>query len=210
VPLPAAFVTAERFGDRGPTMVVSPHLSHLTLGEGVAGDNSAGPANLEAGAVDGPADLDELAQHLRSHRMADAIDADERHDVVDPTSLDVVGVETDPRQRRQKLQLDLCSLGRRHTGGSRRHGMHPLVEPHPDHPTRIHMIPERDFQRSLTEQLAERFGDAATHLADAATDVLALTGFPKVQLAPDLVQQPPGTAQQGAPPPHRHQLTEAM
>ena len=113
VPLPAAFVTAERFGDRGPTMVVSPHLSHLTLGEGVAGDDGAGPANLEAGAVDGSADLDELAQHLRWHRTADAIDADGRQDGVDPTSLDVVGVETDPRQRRQKLQLDLCSLGRR-------------------------------------------------------------------------------------------------
>lgn len=31
----------------------------------------------------------------------------------------------------------------------------------------------------VVEQLTERFGDAATHLADAATDVLAFTGFPK-------------------------------
>ena len=31
----------------------------------------------------------------------------------------------------------------------------------------------------VVEQLAERFPDAATHLADAATDVLAFTGFPK-------------------------------
>lgn len=31
----------------------------------------------------------------------------------------------------------------------------------------------------VVDQLTERFGDAATHLADAATDVLAFTGFPK-------------------------------
>ena len=31
----------------------------------------------------------------------------------------------------------------------------------------------------VVEQLTERFGDAATHLADAAPDVLAFTGFPK-------------------------------
>jgi putative transposase len=31
----------------------------------------------------------------------------------------------------------------------------------------------------VVEQLTERFGDAATHLAEAATDVLAFTGFPK-------------------------------
>jgi transposase-like protein len=31
----------------------------------------------------------------------------------------------------------------------------------------------------VVEQLAERFPDAATHLADAATDVLAFTAFPK-------------------------------
>jgi putative transposase len=31
----------------------------------------------------------------------------------------------------------------------------------------------------VVEQLAERFGDAAAHLADAAPDVLAFTGFPK-------------------------------
>ena len=31
----------------------------------------------------------------------------------------------------------------------------------------------------VVEQLAERFGDAATHLADAAGDVLAFTAFPK-------------------------------
>lgn len=31
----------------------------------------------------------------------------------------------------------------------------------------------------VVEQLDERFGDAATHLADAAADVLAFTGFPK-------------------------------
>ena len=31
----------------------------------------------------------------------------------------------------------------------------------------------------VVEQLTERFPDAATHLADAATDVLAFTGFPK-------------------------------
>lgn len=31
----------------------------------------------------------------------------------------------------------------------------------------------------VVEQLNERFPDAATHLADAATDVLAFTGFPK-------------------------------
>ena len=31
----------------------------------------------------------------------------------------------------------------------------------------------------VVEQLAERFPDAATHLADAAPDVLAFTGFPK-------------------------------
>jgi transposase-like protein len=31
----------------------------------------------------------------------------------------------------------------------------------------------------VVEQLAERFGDASTHLADAAVDVLAFTGFPK-------------------------------
>jgi putative transposase len=31
----------------------------------------------------------------------------------------------------------------------------------------------------VVEQLTERFGDAATHLADAAADVLAFTGFPK-------------------------------
>jgi len=33
----------------------------------------------------------------------------------------------------------------------------------------------------VVEQLAERFGDAAAHLADAAPDVLAFTGFPKEQ-----------------------------
>jgi putative transposase len=31
----------------------------------------------------------------------------------------------------------------------------------------------------VVDQLTERFGDAATHLAEAATDVLAFTGFPK-------------------------------
>jgi putative transposase len=31
----------------------------------------------------------------------------------------------------------------------------------------------------VVDQLTERFGDAATHLAQAATDVLAFTGFPK-------------------------------
>jgi putative transposase len=31
----------------------------------------------------------------------------------------------------------------------------------------------------VVEQLADRFGDAASHLADAAPDVLAFTGFPK-------------------------------
>jgi len=31
----------------------------------------------------------------------------------------------------------------------------------------------------VVEQLQDRFGDAATHLAEAATDVLAFTGFPK-------------------------------
>jgi putative transposase len=31
----------------------------------------------------------------------------------------------------------------------------------------------------VVEQLAERFGDASAHLADAASDVLAFTGFPK-------------------------------
>jgi transposase-like protein len=31
----------------------------------------------------------------------------------------------------------------------------------------------------VVEQLQERFGDAATHLADAAPDVLAFSGFPK-------------------------------
>ena len=31
----------------------------------------------------------------------------------------------------------------------------------------------------VVQQLAERFGDAATHLAEAAPDVLAFTGFPK-------------------------------
>jgi transposase-like protein len=31
----------------------------------------------------------------------------------------------------------------------------------------------------VVEQLNERFPDAATHLADAATDVFAFTGFPK-------------------------------
>jgi putative transposase len=31
----------------------------------------------------------------------------------------------------------------------------------------------------VIEQLHERFPDAATHLADAATDVLAFAGFPK-------------------------------
>lgn len=31
----------------------------------------------------------------------------------------------------------------------------------------------------VVEQLAERFGDAATHLSDAASDVLAFTAFPK-------------------------------
>ncbi len=31
----------------------------------------------------------------------------------------------------------------------------------------------------VVEQLSERYPDAATHLADAATDVLAFSGFPK-------------------------------
>ncbi len=95
----------------------------------MAGDDGAGPADPEHGGVDGSADLDELTQHVRWDRVADAVDADERDDVVDPAGLDVVGVEPDPRQRRQELPLHLGALGRGDAGRPGRHCVHALVEP---------------------------------------------------------------------------------
>ncbi len=54
----------------------------------------------------------------------------------------------------------------------------------------------------LLEAVADKLPKVAEHLDDARADVLAFTAFPK-ELAADLVQQPPRTAQPGDPPAHR-------
>ena len=57
------------------------------------------------------------------------------------------------------------------------------------------------FDRIL-DALADKLPAVATHLDAARADILAFTAFPR-RLAADLVQQPPGTAEPGDPPPHR-------
>ena len=57
-------------------------------------------------AVDRAADLDELAEAPRAAPSSGRRQRDERHDVVHPAGLDVVGVEPHPRQRRQERPLD--------------------------------------------------------------------------------------------------------
>ena len=58
------------------------------------------------------------------------------------------------------------------------------------------------FDRVL-DALAEKLPKVAEHLDAARADVLAFTALPQGDLAADLVEQPPGAAQPGDPPPHR-------
>ena len=55
----------------------------------------------------------------------------------------------------------------------------------------------------IVEALSDKLPKVADHLENARPDLLAFTAFPKRDLAPDLVEQSPGAAQQGDPPPHR-------
>ena len=58
------------------------------------------------------------------------------------------------------------------------------------------------FDRVL-DTLGEKLPAVAEHLDTARADVLAFTALPESDLAPDLVEQPPGTTQPRDPPPHR-------
>ena len=67
---------ASRSCDRCSAMLVGPHFGCVDGRDRVAGHDGAGPANLERVAVDGAADLDELAQHVRRDRVADTVESD--------------------------------------------------------------------------------------------------------------------------------------
>ena len=58
------------------------------------------------------------------------------------------------------------------------------------------------FDRIL-DALADKLPAVAEHLDAARADILAFTSLPQSHLAPDLVQQPPGTTEPRDPPPHR-------
>jgi hypothetical protein len=51
--------------------------------------------------------------------------------------------------------------------------------------------------------LEAKLPQAAAHLDDARDDILAFTALPRRDLAPDLVKQPAGAAEQRDPPPYR-------
>jgi len=56
----------------------------------------------------------------------------------------------------------------------------------------------------IIDALTDKLPEGADHLQAARPDLLAFTAFPKQMWRQiDLVQQPPGTAPQGDPPPHR-------
>ncbi len=58
------------------------------------------------------------------------------------------------------------------------------------------------FDRVI-DTLAEKLPAVADHLDQARSDLTRVHRIPEGDLAADLVQQPPGTAEQGDPPPHR-------
>ena len=68
--------------------------------------------------------------------------------------------------------------------------------------------PDRDTTwgqlADVTDKLTQAgFCDVVTYLLDAADDILAFSAFPDRALAPDPLEQPPGTTEQGDPPAHR-------
>ena len=94
-------IAARRNSDSSASDSLSESSTHLKkVGNEIThnGDNDVtGPTDRELGRVDPSADLDELAEDLGWHRVAACVNGDERHDVVHPAGLDVVGVESHSR-----------------------------------------------------------------------------------------------------------------
>ena len=55
----------------------------------------------------------------------------------------------------------------------------------------------------IIDALSDKLPKVAEHLENARADLPAFTAFPQADLAPDLVQQSPGTFEPGNPSPHR-------
>jgi hypothetical protein len=66
----------------------------------------SGEANLEHALADGRAALDELAEGVRRHRVGDAPPLDERKNGMDPSHLDIRGVEPHPGKDRHHRRLE--------------------------------------------------------------------------------------------------------
>ena len=91
-------------------------------------DTPSGEADLEHALADGRAALDELAEGVGRHRVRDASPLDEGKDGMDPSHLDIGGVEADSRQHRHHRRLEREALRRWNTGGRVRAGVDSGVE----------------------------------------------------------------------------------